>query len=346
MHNNIKISGSSHSEFISLIFNGNIKGYKIDYNFINTKVKARKSSFYFNTSRVEKDEYELNGVKDNCVLDNYLEIKVKNNNIKSKDYLKGIVRPSHGDIVGYQVLGHDFEYAGGGVHSGRLTVLYVILGAIIEFNTKDIKINGQIKQIHNLIDDDIRYINDLSILDTSFPVINSNIKEKMIEKIKLVHEENDSIGAKLTFRIDNLNVGIGGFFFDSFESILSKYLFGIGGIKAVEFGLGYDYLNLVGSSANDSYYVEDKKIKSKFNNQGGLNSGFTNGIEPVIFSVVVRPTPTILKDQATVKLNDNNEFENVIYKAQGRHDTFFANRVIQVVKACVFISLLDMETYE
>lgn len=342
----LKFSGTSHSEYITLSVGADIKGFLIDHNLIKSKIKARSSSFYFNTNRQEEDIYTLEGVVDDIVIDNSLCIKVYNKDVKSKDYMSGVIRPSHGDIVGYQVLGHDFDFAGGGVHSGRLTVLYVILGAILENNMDNFAMYKQIKQVNNLIDDDIRYTDKLDVLkNNTFPVLNSEIRDKMLAHISSIHKKGDSIGAKLTFRIDGLKVGTGGFYFDSFESILSKYIFGIGGIKGIEFGEGFSLVNKTGSTANDSYYVDNGKIKSVNNLQGGLNAGFVNAIEPIIFSVIVRPTPTILQPQDTVRLNENNEFENYRYNAIGRHDSFFANRVIAVVEACVYMALFDMEEY-
>ncbi len=347
MHNNFKFtfSGTSHSDLMTLKVVGKLKNLYINEDFIKNKVKARSSSFSFNTGRIEEDEFEISNIVNNKICENEILITVYNKNVRRKDYLSGVIRPSHVDVIGYNKYKNDYDFHGGGRHSGRLTVLYVIFGAILEYNLKDVHVYGQIKQVLDLIDDDITDDN-LDKLDDVFPVINSDIKQSMISKIKDISKDGDSVGAKLNFRIDNLPTGLGGMYFDSFESILSKYLFGIGGVKSISFGLGLGYLNTLGSQANDSLYTIDNKIMARSNNQGGINGGYVNGFQPVLFSVIIRPTPTILKPQDTVRLNLDNEYENYKYSAVGRHDSFFANRVIQVIKACVYIALYEMEMYE
>ncbi len=342
---NFTFSGTSHTDEITMHVQNNVLGLKVCDDFIKTQIKARASSFSFNTSRIENDIYHITNVENGIITENEITISVKNQNVKSKDYLKGIIRPSHGDLVGYQVKGNDYDYAGGGVHSGRLTVLYVIFGAILEYNMQSVTVYPQIKQVLDIIDEELTIENAQGLAKT-FPVVNEDVKHAMLEKISDAASDGNSLGAKLEFLIDGLDVGLGGLYFDSFESTLSRYLFGIGGIKSVEFGLGFDYVNHYGYDVTDELKTDGQTITSLTSMQGGLNAGYTNGLTPVKFSVVVRPTPTVLKELKTVKLNEYGSYQNIEYKYAGRHDSFFANRVIAVIKAVVYIALFEMEIYE
>lgn len=340
-----ELFGKSHDRYIGLSAHNLPLGYKIDLNHINDCLALRRSSYKFNTTRNELDEILfLEGVENNVVVSSPVTFIIENGDVRKQDYSK-IFRPSHGDHISYMMDG--VIHSGGGRFSGRLTVLITVLGAIIEDNSKFCDIYYHISEMLDYCDDDIREINfdELTLIDTDFPVINHNIKNKMLNKLNEIVKDGDSVGAKLTFRLENISPLIGGFFQDSFESILSKNLFAIGGIKGIEFGMGQDYTKKLGSNCNDEYYLADDKIKSKKNLQGGINAGFTNGYEPVIFSVVVRPTPTIFKPMKTVGV-DNGEFVEVLHKPDGRHDSFIANRVAIAIKMMVFISIFEMEMNE
>ncbi len=341
---NYKFYGASHDDVIGVEVSGLKKGFIIDETLIATRLKERQAKYKFNTSRIEKDEvYFIDGVENNKIIKDIIIIEIPNNNIKKKDYLQGVIRPSHSDIIGYLQEGEKYDYAGGGKFSGRFTALYVVIGAIIETNSPKIKIYGQIKEVLDLKDDKIILATSkqLEELNSDFPVLNPIVKIKMKEVISEIANSGNSVGAKLTFKVDGVPALTGGMYFNSFESILSKYLFGIGAIKGVEFGLGSEYLNCLGSEANDVYYMQENKIVSAKNLQGGINGGYTNGIESIIFSVIVRPTPSIHLKQQTIKY-ENNKFIDYEYQLNGRHDAFIANRIISVVKAVIYMAIYEM----
>ncbi len=345
----IELFGASHSKYIGLKVNPMPVGFTFNVEEINQYLTYRQGISQINTSRKELENLIfLSGVnQENKITAETVCFVLENTNYRSKDYQFGIVRPAHADLVGYQIAGEKFEYQGGGRFSGRLTALYVVLGIICKQILKkqiDIKVAGQIKQVATFIDQDIINLTpqELKEIDWRFPVFDQNVKTEMINYLTEVKNSGDSHGATLKFRIDGLEAGIGGMYFSSFESILSKNLFAIGAIKGISFGCGFDYQNQLGSQSNDQLYYQNNKLFSPTNFQGGINGGFTNGIQPVYFEVAIRPTPTIFKVQDTVKFTTNG-WENYQLIPTGRHDSFIANRISVVIYAMIFITIYEIK---
>ena len=120
--------------------------------------------------------------------------------------------------------------------------------------------------------------------------------------------------------------------------MLSNALFSIGGVKGVEFGAGFNFAEMVGSCANDGLILEDNKVKTKTNNNGGINGGITNGM-PVVFNVCVKPTPSISKTQDTINLETH---ENVKLNITGRHDPAIIRRIAVVIDSITAIVVCDL----
>ena len=92
-----------------------------------------------------------------------------------------------------------------------------------------------------------------------------------------------------------------------------------------------------GSNANDPFYLKDGIIKTKTNNNGGINGGIANGM-PITFSVAVKPTPSIFKEQDSV---DVKTMKEVKLKIKGRHDACIALRAVPVIESVAAIAVLD-----
>lgn len=340
---NIKVSlfGESHGSVVGATIHGLESGIKIDYEFIKHQMNLRKANDNLSTARVEDDEVKfISGVFNDFTTGAPLTVVIENKNVNSKDYPK-MFRPSHADYTqelkykGYQ------DYRGGGHFSGRLTAPIVALGsiAISILKNKNIKIGSHIKNIHNILDDNINF-NDLDnyfnyVNNEIFPVLNLNKKEEMIKEIEAIKEDLDSVGGIIETVI-SLPSSIGEPFFDSLESKISQYLFSVPGLKGIEFGLGFDFAKYRGKEVNDEL-VNDGEVRTLTNNNGGINGGISNSM-PIVFRCVLKPTPSILKEQRSIDEN----FNNTILEIKGRHDPCIVRRARVVIDSLVALCLLDL----
>ena len=115
-------------------------------------------------------------------------------------------------------------------------------------------------------------------------------------------------------------------------------MFSIGGVKGIEFGLGFNFASKYGSEVNDEFYYDGKVIKTKTNNNGGINGGISNG-QDIIFNLAIKPTPSIAKVQNSIDFINK---ENVSIEIKGRHDPAFIRRLAVVVESLSAIVISDL----
>ncbi len=341
----VTLFGESHGEAIGAVIDGLTPGIKIDTDYINNRLYLRRPAGKISTARKEQDEFKiLSGVFNGKTTGTPICIVIENKDSKSKDYDKmvGVARPGHADYTA-NLKYHGFEdYRGGGHFSGRITAALVAAGAILQLAliNKGIVIGTHIKECAGIKDDEFSNLKEeiAALNNTEFAVINNDIKQTMISAIEDAAKDNDSVGGILETAVLGMPQGVGEPWFDSVESMLSHILFSVPGIKGVEFGAGFSFANMRGSQANDSFYIEDGIIKTKTNNNGGINGGITNGM-PIIFKTAVKPTPSISKEQDTVNFKD---LTNVKTSITGRHDPAIIHRARVVIDSVTAICVADM----
>ena len=313
----INIFGESHGKAIGIVINNLPAGIKLDLDAINESLFKRRPKSKLSTPRQEQDGYEIiSGFFNGLTTGSPLTFVIQNNDTRSSDYSPNILRPSHADYTSHVKYGGNQDYRGGGHFSGRITAPLMILGAISSqlLAQKEIMIGSHIASIKNqkdkLFSDYTPSKKILEMLNSSqFPVLDSK-QTKVFEEI-ILNAKNDknSVGGTIETMVFGLEAGYGEPFFESIESVISSLIFSIPSVKGVEFGKGFPITELFGSEANDAFYLDNDKIKTKTNNSGGIQGGISNGM-PITFKTAIKPTPSIGKTQDTVDIIEMKEVKN------------------------------------
>jgi len=296
------------------------------------------------STRIEKDTAKiLSGVFNGKTTGAPITIIVDNKEIKSSDYdqIKSLPRPSHSDYAAYIRYGGFNDYRGGGRFSGRVTVALILAGVIAKKLLDRYNIDvlayttsiGKIKSEKNFNLEEIRKNRDIAA--TRCPDL---VCAKKMEKV-IVAAKNagDSVGGIIECITLNMPAGVGEPLFDALDADLAKALFGVSAVKGVEFGVGFAAAEMFGSQNNDEFTVENGRIESITNNAGGILGGLSSGM-PIVLRVVIKPTPSISKEQKTVKFST---MENVTLSVKGRHDPCIVPKAVPVVEAVVAVTLVD-----
>lgn len=341
----ITLFGESHGEAIGAVLDGMPAGVPVDEAFISHQLDLRRPYGKISTPRKEIDNFKiLSGCFNGKTTGTPITVVIHNENTKSKDYSSsyGKARPGHADFTAFSKYNGFEDYRGGGHFSGRITAALVAAGAICidALKSKGILIGTHIASCAGIKDENFNdYCMDIVALsEKCFATISDEAADKMIGNIEKAAAEGDSVGGVLETVVIGLPVGIGEPWFDSVESVLSHALFSIPAVKGVEFGAGFSCSEMRGFEMNDSFIVEHGKIKTKTNNNGGVNGGISNGM-PIIFRTAIKPTPTISKEQETVDFINNEE---TVLSSKGRHDPCIVHRARVVQDSITAIALCDL----
>jgi chorismate synthase len=343
----ITIFGESHGHGIGAVLDGLPPGIPVDEEYISGKLTLRRPFGALSTKRVEPDHFQiLSGVYQGYTTGTPICIMIPNEDTRSRDYAatRFLARPGHADYTAFCKY-HGYEdFRGGGHFSGRITAGLVACGAIAlsALERKGILIGTHISRCAGISDREFENVpEDIKTLSTmAFATLNEEAADKMQEAIKEARLEGDSVGGILETAVWGLPAGVGEPWFDSLESVLSHAIFAIPAVKGVEFGDGFAMADLKGSQANDSFVMEDEKVVTRTNHNGGINGGISNGM-PVIFRCAIKPTPSIGKEQDTI---DFNKYSNEKLLISGRHDPAIVHRARIVVDAATALAICDMLT--
>ena len=128
--------------------------------------------------------------------------------------------------------------------------------------------------------------------------------------------EGDSVGGVLETIVTGLPAGIGEPWLTA-ESELAHLMFCCPGLRgAWNSAQALPLPPLRGSEANDPFAMRNGQIATATNKNGGINGGITNGM-PLVFRTVLKPTPSIYKQQHTV---DYIARQDADLQIKGRHD--------------------------
>ncbi|MFW6319995.1 MAG: chorismate synthase [Bacillota bacterium] len=322
----ITLYGESHQKNIGVVIEGVPPGITIDETLIKEDLAKRNPELIGTTPRKEKDDFTItSGIFNQKSTGSAIHITIENKDIKSKDYanLVNHPRPGHSDFVANNKYFGYNDYRGGGQFSGRLTAPLVIAGSIAKMIVP-FTFQHSFKQIGTL--------KDMTKLDNY---------------LKTIESSGDSVGGIVHLEVKDIPIGLGEPLFNKIESSISQMLFSIPAVKGVQFGTGFEGVNLKGSEFND--VIKNKEGQTNTNHAGGVSGGITNG-NPLLLDVFIKPTSSIKKPQKTYNFDQQKMTELVI---EGRHDVAIVRRAPIVLENAVAIVLTDFylrylsqQTYE
>lgn len=345
----LTLFGESHGSQIGAVLDGLPAGFPIDLDALAWEMEKRKAKGPLSTKRQEPDEVHIvSGLFEGYTTGAPLCILIDNTNTRSADYaaLKYRLRPGHADLAAFEKY-HGFQdYRGGGHFSGRLTAPLVAAGGICRqiLACQGVKIASHIQTLHGI--EDIPFSFEPSVLSSQmdqlnaaeFPALDVQAALRMEQEIENAARDLDSVGGILQTVVTGLPAGIGEPFFDTAESCLSHLLFAIPAVKGVSFGEGFGFASLTGSQANDPIILEEGRIQTETNRNGGINGGITNGM-PLVYQTCIKPTASIYKPQKSVNYQTREPVELAI---KGRHDPAIIHRARAVVDCLSAFGLLDL----
>lgn len=342
----VSVFGESHGSAIGAVVDNLPAGEYIDFDELNSFLKRRQGgNNKYSTPRKETDTPEIiSGIKDGITTGAPLCIIIKNENTRSSDYKTDIPRPGHADFSAYTKYNGFCDLRGGGHFSGRLTASICAVGGILMqiLKRRGIEIVAHLLSVGEIYDNKINNL----ILDKGqlnkiksgeFPTFSDAAGEEMQNLIVGVRGEGNSIGGCVECGIYGLEAGVGNPMFDGIENAIASAVFGIGGVKGIEFGIGFEAAKMKGSENNDEFYMDNDTVKTKTNNHGGILGGITTGM-PVTFNVAFKPTPSISQEQQSVSFSKK---ENVNLSVKGRHDPCIAVRAVPCIEAISAIAISD-----
>jgi chorismate synthase len=337
--------GESHGRCVGVVLDGCPAGLRLDPEEIQGELDRRRpGQSGLTTSRNEADRLEvLSGIHRGRTTGAPICMLVWNSDRDSSGYeeRRWTPRPGHADWTAHVRYGGFNDYRGGGRFSGRITAGFVMAGAVAKTLLREalgMEVLAHTVEIGGINASDMS-VDEIKTNTEGNPVrcADPEAAPRMIEAIQAAAEEGDSLGGAIQCIALNIPPGVGGPVFDTLEGDISKALFAIPAVKAVEFGLGTAYSEARGSEVNDAYALKDGEVTLKSNNAGGVLGGISDGM-PIECRVTIKPTPSVRKPQRSVDISKLEETELLV---EGRHDPCIVPRAVPVVEAMVAFTLAD-----
>jgi len=321
-------AGESHGPLLTTIVSGVPSGLTISEAQINTDL-ARRQGGYGRGARqsIETDKVRIaSGLRFGKTLGSPITLQIKNKDWENWEErmaamgeapakLKREVnpRPGHADLVGALKYNTDdcrniLERA-----SARETAARVAAAGIAREFLADlgVEVYSYVTQIGSVVlpeEEPMVSAPDykpLEIETSELRCPDSATSEAMKEEIDKARKEGESLGGVFRVVVCGLLPGLGSFTTPTqrLNSQLGAALFSIPAVKGVEFGIGFEAANRVGSKVHDSIQLTKKSgFTRKTNNAGGLEGGMTTGM-PLIATVAMKPIPTLMQPLQTVNMD-------------------------------------------
>ena len=335
--------GESHGAGVGVVIDGCPPRLPLDVAEVQAELDRRRpGQSDIVTPRKEEDRVEiLSGVFEGRTTGTPISMLVRNGDQRpgAYDEMKDKFRPSHADFT-YQSKFGIRDHRGGGRSSARETIGRVAAGAIakkILAQAGGVEIRAFVTRIHDISAPELTTFPTLAEVEaTAVRCPHPATAAAMIERIKAVRSEGDSVGGLIECRVRGVPAGLGEPVFDRLEADLAKAMLSLPATKGFEIGSGFDGTLLRGSQHNDLFENREGQVRTKTNRSGGVQGGISNG-EEIVFRVAFKPTATILQSQATVDVTGTE----TALMGRGRHDACVLPRAVPIVEAMAALVLID-----
>ena len=314
--NNFRITtfGESHGPALGVVIDGCPAGMALSDSDIQPFLDRRRpGTSPLSSPRKEGDKVEiLSGIFEGKTTGTPIALMVRNENPQSKDYeeLREKFRPGHADFT-YQEKYGIRDHRGGGRSSGRETLSRVAAGAVAMkcLAKRGITITGTIREVHG-----------------------KTVPAEMEQEILAAKAAGDSVGGIVQVTATGCPTGLGDPVFGKLDALIAGAMMGIGAVKGVEIGNGFNAARKFGSENNDQMTADGFLS----NHAGGILGGISSG-QDIVVRIAVKPTPSIAKIQQTRDIHGNV----VDISVGGRHDPCIVPRIVPVAEAMLALVLID-----
>lgn len=303
--------------------------------------------------RAEKDRVRiLSGLFEGRTTGAPIAFHVDNEDQRSGDYahLAETLRPGHADL-GYEVKYGFRDYRGGGRSSGRETLCRVAGGAIAE------------KLLHSAGTRLVAYTLEFGgfsakvrdpegARERPWFCPDTETPAEWDALALSAKNQKDSLGGLVRVEIHGLPAGLGEPVFDRLDARLAYAMMGVGAVKGVEIGRGFEVAHAWGSENNDPILPAGSEEAGAVpsggrlpsgagyafasNNAGGVLGGISTGA-PVVVTCAVKPVASISREQWSIGPDGKPR----LFTVGGRHDISAIPRIVPVLRAMAALTAAD-----
>jgi chorismate synthase len=336
--------GESHGPGVGVVIDGCPPQLPLSEGEVQAELDRRRpGQSDIATPRKEADTVEfLSGIFEGRTTGHPLAMLVRNADARPEAYaeMKDKFRPSHADFT-YQSKYGLRDHRGGGRSSARETIGRVAAGAVarkILALAAKVEIRAYVSQIHDIAAPRLASFPTLAEVEaTAVRCPDPASAARMIERIKQVRAEGDSVGGVIECRIRGTPPGLGEPVFDRLDADLANAMLSLPATKGFEIGSGFAGTSLRGSEHNDAFEQSPAGgVRTRTNHSGGVQGGISNG-EEIVFRVGFKPTATIMRSQQTVDTSG----AAAELQGRGRHDPCVVPRAVVIVEAMAALVLVD-----
>lgn len=337
--------GESHGVGVGVVIDGCPPGIALAEADLQPQLSRRRpGQSDLTTRRDEQDQVQIySGVDGGITLGTPIAMMVLNQDQKPADYdeMVNVPRPSHADYTYREKFGVAAA-SGGGRASARETIGRVAAGALAEKLLQDrygVDIVAWVSSIGTLAIDAQAEgsVSREQVDGNDVRCPDAAAAQKMVEAIKQVRKDGDSLGGIITCECRGVPTGLGEPVFDKLEAVLAGAMLSLPATKGFEVGSGFEGTRSTGSAHNDLFVKRERGLGTATNRSGGIQGGISNG-ETIVFRVAFKPPSTIARVQQTADYDG----KVVEFRGRGRHDPCVLPRAVPIVESMAALVLADM----